>query len=74
MKRTFHIDDSNKNAQIFIDFMKTLDFVQFDDDSVSLELSDSQKEELDKRRENATDDDFMSINESNDLLNKKYGI
>ena len=74
MKRTFHIDDSNKNAQAFIDFMKTLDFVHFDDDSVSFELSDAQKEELDKRRENATDDDFMSINESNDLLNKKYGL
>lgn len=74
MKRTFHIDDSNKNAQAFIDFMKTLDFVQFDDDSVSFELSDAQKEELDKRRESATEDDFMSIEESNDLLNKKYGL
>ncbi len=72
VKKTFHI--AEEHVEAFLNFIKTLDYVQVDDDSVSFELSDAQKEELDKRRENATDDDFMSINESNDLLNKKYGL
>jgi len=40
----------------------------------NIELSQSQKEQLDKRREKATENDFISVEQSNELLNKKYGL
>ena len=36
MIRTLHIDDSNPRAKAFLEFVRTLDFIQVDEQEISL--------------------------------------
>ena len=49
---TLNIDTSSNQAQAFIDFIKTLDFIKIDSDNINdvFSLTDEQKKILDQRK------------------------
>jgi hypothetical protein len=65
------LDIQEGKADAFLNFIKTLDFVSVAED---IFLSETQKQELDHRMETAKPEDFISLEEANKTLARKYGL
>jgi hypothetical protein len=59
--KTIHIDDSNKYAQAFLDYLKSLDFVKIEEDDVS--IPQWQQDIVRERIKNTKKEDYVSWDE-----------
>jgi putative addiction module component (TIGR02574 family) len=49
MKYTLNIDHQNAKAAALVNYLQTLDFIDLEEQNAGFELSQEQKEELDRR-------------------------